>query len=289
MIHLCMIFYDERTEGLIPDGFVGLSNTSPDRPDLFEIEPILKYLGESEIKDDDYYGFFSPRFFEKTGLNHSDIREIKNSEIENFDIVSLSSGPIYLSDFNNPVIQADRSHRDFTERFNALFSRIDQNNSLKCAEFSESKIPQKYFLLSHYFIARGAFWKIWANYIASALAEESHDKELRAMLDEHCRYPDRAGRYTYRIFVLERLAGLLAYSHRLKVYESLLTERCLFDFKIIKPTPRWLAALANPLFQIEEKLRGSQTIPRSSVRALSFIRDAQIWLNRMIALATLPK
>lgn len=284
-----MIFYDERTAGLIPDGFAGLSNTNPDRPDLFEIEPILKYLGKHEINDNDYYGFFSPRIFEKTGLSHGDIREITNSEIEKSDIVSLSSGPIYLSNFNNPVIQADRSHGDFANRFNALFSRIDPNNSLNCRQFSHSDVPQQYFLLSHYFIARGSFWRIWADYIASALSEESHDENLRSMLGESCRYPDRDGNYTYMIFVLERLAGLIAFSYRLRIYEAFLTKRCLFDFKKINPTPRWLARLANPLFHLEEKLRGSQTIPRSSVRALSLIRNGQIWVNRMIAIATLSK
>ena len=46
------------------------------------------------------------------------------------------------------------------------------------------------------------------------------------------------------IFLLERLAGLIAFSQGLKVYDALLMKRCLFDFE--RMNPRSLTAVSRP-------------------------------------------
>ena len=74
-----------------------------------------------------------------------------------------------------------------------LISSIDINNSLNCQDFTDGYVPQQLFFLSHYFIAKGTFWKTWAHYISSALATEAQDETVQSLLNEPCRYPDRDG------------------------------------------------------------------------------------------------
>jgi hypothetical protein len=285
MIHLYMIFYDDLTAASVPDGFIGLANTNPLRKELFEVEPILKYISQTPIKDDEFYGFFSPRLFDKTGLNRTDITGISQEKLRKFDITSLSPGPIYLSRFNNPISQADIMHGDFTRRFVDLISRIDSQKKLNLKDFSEGHIPQKFFLLSHYIIATGSFWKIWAHYVNLSLEAEANDEKLKTLINTRCEYPGQQGDYTYFVFILERLAGLLAFSNGLKIYDACFTKRCLSDYKNLNPWPRWAIHVAKPLFYLEEKVRSNGATPYASLRALSFLHRKYIWLDRLIVRA----
>ncbi|NJD25015.1 MAG: hypothetical protein FIB06_06380 [Betaproteobacteria bacterium] len=284
-----MIHYDAQTMASIPDGFKGLPNTHPSRPDIFEIEPIVRHLTESDIIDNDFYGFLSPRFFEKTGLTASDVTGISQQELSKFDIASFSPGPLYLSDFLNPVTHAEKMHGDFTMRFKHFVSSIDKNNSLKCEEFVEARVPQRFFLLSHYILARGSFWKTWAKYISLFIEAEASNQKLKLLLDSPCQYPGRSGIYTYTIFILERLAGLIAFSRELKIYEACFLKRCLFDFERSNPWPRWIIHLAKPLFYFEEKFHGNGYIPIKSIDTLTLLRNEYIKLDRLVSKGSLRK
>lgn len=68
-LNIYQIFYDSETRNKILPGFIPLDNTSNLRPDWFEFLVILNFLNTNELKDDDWYGFLSPKFFEKTGIN----------------------------------------------------------------------------------------------------------------------------------------------------------------------------------------------------------------------------
>ena len=283
MIHLYMIFYDDLTAASIPDGFIGLSNTNPRRKELFEVEPILKFISQTPIEDDEFYGFFSPRIFEKTGLEPSDFDALTKLDLNNFDIVSLAPAPFYLSSHANPVVQAETSHGDFTRRFEWLISKIDRDCDLKTEEFTRQKVDFSYFLLSHYFLARGSFWKIWAEYVELALRAEADDDKLRSLLNESCPYPGKPEGYRYLVFLLERLAGLIAYSQNARVYEAFLEKRCISEFERSHPWPRYFARLTRPLFGFETRLRGDQAFPVVGFKALAWIYSSYTKSDRLIA------
>ena len=283
MIHLYMIFYDDLTAASIPDGFIGLSNTNPLRKELYEVEPILKFISQTPIKDDEFYGFFSPRIFEKTGLESSDFNVLTKLDLRNFDIVSITPLPLYFSSQLNPVSQAEIAHGDFTRRFELLISKVDRDRVLKTRDFARNKIDVTYFLLSHYFLATGSFWKTWAGYVELALRAEVEDDELRSLLNESCPYPGKAEDYRYMVFLLERLAGLIAFSINAKVYEAFLERRCIFEFERSHRWPRYFAGLARSLFGFETRLRGDQSFPSVGYKLLIWIYSSYTKFDRFIA------
>ena len=283
MIHLYMIFYDDLTAASIPDGFIGLSNTNPRRKELFEVEPILKFISQTPIEDDEFYGFFSPRIFEKTGVEPSDFNALAKLDLRNFDIVSIAPLPLYFSSQLNPVSQAEIAHGDFTRRFELLISKVDRDRVLKTEEFARKKIGITYFLLSHYFLATGSFWKIWAGYVELALCAEAEDDELRSLLNESCPYPGNAEDYRYMVFLLERLAGLIAFSINAKIYEAFLERRCIFEFERRHRWPRHFAGLARSLFGFETRLQGDQSFPRIGYKLLVWIYSGYTKADRFVA------
>lgn len=285
MIHLYMIFYDDLTAASIPDGFIGLSNTNPRRKELFEVEPILKFISQTLIKDDEFYGFFSPRIFEKTGLEPSDFDALTKFDLNNFDIVSLAPAPIYFSSHLNPVAQADISHGDFTRRFELLISKFDRDCVLKTEEFARKKVRFSYFLLSHYFLAKGSFWKIWAEYVELALRAEVEDDGLRSLLNENCPYPGRPEGYRYLVFLLERLAGLIAFSKNARIYEVFLEKRCISEFERSNPWPKCFARLTRPLFSFETRVRSDQSFPVVGFKVLAWICSSYTKADRIVETA----
>ena len=68
-IFIHQIFYNAYTEKSLDQGFIPLDNSDNVRPDWREYWPIRKYLINNELNENDLYGFFSPKFKEKTGLS----------------------------------------------------------------------------------------------------------------------------------------------------------------------------------------------------------------------------
>ena len=67
-IHIHQIYYNEKTAAQLDPGFIALDNTSNERPDWFELWPILNFLRNTPLQDGHWYGFLSPGFFSKTAL-----------------------------------------------------------------------------------------------------------------------------------------------------------------------------------------------------------------------------
>ena len=67
------IYYNETTKNSNDKGFIQLDNSSNNRKDWSEYWPIRNYLLNNNLEDDIYYGFFSPKFYEKTGLSSENV------------------------------------------------------------------------------------------------------------------------------------------------------------------------------------------------------------------------
>ena len=260
MIHLRMIFYDKETESMIPEGFIGLANTNPLRKDLFEVEPILRFITENQINDSDFYGFFSPRIFEKTGLDANDICSLDEKQLHRFDIISLDPGPVNLEQFSNSVAQGETGHGDFRWRFEYLISAINYSKKLHLDTFINFHVPERYFLLSHYFIAKGSFWKSWAVIVNEIFQFESCDKRYNEIINSRCLYERNLTEYTYIVFLIERVAGLIAFSENLTIFEAFLRTRWLNEFNKRK-WPKSLVSIGSYLYKLEFAMRGANQRP----------------------------
>lgn len=75
------------------NGFLALDNTQNERPDWREYWPIRNFLLNQQLDDECYYGFFSPRFHEKTGLGNDRVVDFINNCPADTDAVVFSPQP----------------------------------------------------------------------------------------------------------------------------------------------------------------------------------------------------
>jgi len=68
--YIYQICYSPETLENIPEGFKVLDNLKNERPDWREFWAIRQFLKSNYLADDALYGFMSPKFPEKTGLNY---------------------------------------------------------------------------------------------------------------------------------------------------------------------------------------------------------------------------
>ena len=71
-IYIHQIYYSDETQAQLDKGFLPLDNTNGLK-DWYEYWPIRKFLQKNKLDDNAYYGFFSPKFTEKTGLTSSHV------------------------------------------------------------------------------------------------------------------------------------------------------------------------------------------------------------------------
>ena len=84
------IGYDEKTRSECPNGFT-LLDYNNEFPRFKEIIPILMELQSRDWQPNEFVGFFSPRFFEKTGLEFNDIEKSYQKYKCSKDVILFSS------------------------------------------------------------------------------------------------------------------------------------------------------------------------------------------------------
>src|SRR5580692_4722028 len=92
-IKLYQIVYSQKTLDGITPGYLPLDNLDSKRNDWREYWPIRNFLLSQPLAEDCYYGFFSPRFREKTGLSHAQTVEFIRAAPVGTDVVTFSPQP----------------------------------------------------------------------------------------------------------------------------------------------------------------------------------------------------
>lgn len=201
-IKIFQIFYDEATKLKVDPNFIPLDNSENLRADWFEYWPIRHVLLNHSFNEDAYLGFFSPKFFEKTGMDGKAVLE--KVRYSNAEIISFS--PYFdIGVMNaNPFIQAEKSHPGIIETTQSLLPLLGMDltlNTLIC--------DQTTTIFSNFFVARYSFWKKWFAYAEKIFAVcEGEDSELKAKLVQATSYR-KGGEYAMKVFVLERLVTLV--------------------------------------------------------------------------------
>src|SRR5471030_756581 len=72
-LFIYQIYYDESSRRMLDTGFIPLDNTSNERPDWFEFWVIRRFLLNTPLQEGAWYGFFSPKFRIKTGLDSNQV------------------------------------------------------------------------------------------------------------------------------------------------------------------------------------------------------------------------
>jgi hypothetical protein len=96
-IFIYQIYYNNETQKKILSGFIPLNNTKNLRPDWFEFWVILNFLRNNILDDDAWYGFLSPKFYEKTGFNSNFVFNViicPVDQVHSDDGITFAKNPI---------------------------------------------------------------------------------------------------------------------------------------------------------------------------------------------------
>ena len=168
--NLYQIYYNEETRASLDSGFIPLDNTTNLRPDWGEFFVIRHFLRNNPLNEDEKYGFFSPKFQQKTGLSSSQVHEFIESTPENTDVVIFSPFWEMISFFKNVFEQGNFWHPGLIN--------ISQNFFLEAGRYHEVDnllMHRKNTVFCNYFAASPAFWRSWLK-IGDLLFDYSEDK-----------------------------------------------------------------------------------------------------------------
>jgi hypothetical protein len=202
-VKIYQIAYSEETYNLILPPFKVLDNRENLRPDWQEYWPIRNFLLQEKLDQDSYYGFFSPRFTEKTGLSGQQLVEfIKNSN-NNEDVYIFSPQPDMGAFFLNVFEQNEVFDAGFLRISQEFFDYIGFEIDLKKIVMDSRNI-----VFSNYFVAKPKFWKIWIDINESLfnICEKNNPKNLSEAMLQNTNYRDGLAR---KIFLSERIASTI--------------------------------------------------------------------------------
>lgn len=201
-IHLFQIAYSPATLAAVQPGFAVLDNLDNPRPDWFEYWPIRRYLLSQPLDEQAFYGFFSPKFCDKTLLSAQDVRRFVAEAAPRADVVLFSPQPDMGAFFLNVFEQAETFDPGLIDAFSQFLATLGRAVPLR-----NLVMDSRQTVFSNYFVARPAFWREWLQ-LNEALfnACETGEASLREGLCQRTSYGNGVER---KVFLQERTASLL--------------------------------------------------------------------------------
>ena len=183
--------------------FLPLDHTANERSDWQEYWPIRKFLLNNELDEDCLYGFLSPRFTDKTGLDGERLMAFLSLEGVGKDVVTISPQPDMGAMFLNVFAQNELFDPGFCETADAFFKTIGIDIDPKTCVMDSTQI-----VFSNYFFAKPAFWRRWlqVNERIFYLCEDQSDYATKIGLLNKTSYRDGVQR---KVFLMERIASAL--------------------------------------------------------------------------------
>lgn len=201
-MNIFQIFYDESTKAALDPDFIPLDNENSERPDWFEYWPIRKVFLSKTFHEEEYVGFFSPRFKEKTGLTGQDVvARVRNSSCE---IISFSPHIEQNALYPNSFHQANFAHPGFLKLSQNYLDTMGLDVKLSTLVQDQTRI-----IFGNYFVAKYKFWRKWIKLSDQLFeASESSSGELAARLRAGTFHRGETS-YAMKIFLMERAVSLV--------------------------------------------------------------------------------
>lgn len=236
-VHIYQIFYSEQSRLEIDPGFLGLDNMTNLRPDWREYWPIRNCLLNNTLDDNDYYGFFSPKFRTKTNLDSSTVHNFLDNYAGEADVFLFS--PFFdLSAYTlNVFEQGMAQHKNIDEAVLGSVAKIAPT-----VDLSKLVMDSRNTVFCNYFVARPSFWKDWLISCEIIFSEAEENKTLLAtFLNSGTNHDGSLA--PNKVFIIERIASLLLSTQRkwkVKAYNPM---QLPFSSALISKYPDELAQL----------------------------------------------
>jgi hypothetical protein len=201
-IFLHQIVYSDETARTADPGFRLLDNRDNLRPDWFEYWPIRRFLLTTPLDEQAFYGFFSPKFREKTQLGHDDVVAFIRAREAEADVFLFSPQVDMGAFFLNIFEQGDVFDPGLLAAYARLLEATGRHEDL-----SSLVMDSRQIVFSNYFVARPAFWREWLriNEVLFAIAE-TPTHPLASEFRKQTSYPGAVER---KVFMQERTASYL--------------------------------------------------------------------------------
>lgn len=208
-VYLYQIYYDQNSKAALDRGFLPLDNTAQERPDWREYYPIRKYLLGNRLQEGAYYGFFSWRLAEKTGLTSADIQTFIKANLD-ADVAVFCPTFDQSAFFLNVFEQGNLWHPGLMEVAQRFVDDLGLVVDLRTLVMDSTNT-----VFANYFAAKRPFWIAWLDMTEKLYYwAETSQPGLSGLfaLNLH-----RGESLHHKVFLLERLASLiLATDHRFK-------------------------------------------------------------------------
>jgi hypothetical protein len=198
-VNIYQIFYDDVTKASLDSGFMPLDNRNPQVKGWYEFWPMLNFLNNQKLNEGDWYGFLSPKFGSKTGIDSKEIMEIIEQNDGRSDVLLLSPEWDQISYFINVFEQGEMYHSGLRPLSQKFLDSIGVEINLDKVVMDASNS-----VFSNYVIAKKEYWCEWKEYanlfFEYANLQSEYDKKIDGAFYNN--YPMKA-------FIQERLASVV--------------------------------------------------------------------------------
>lgn len=198
-----VIAYSEPTYANVDSPFTALDNRANLRPDWQEYWPIRNYLLGTQLQEESYYGFLSPRYKEKTGLSAAYIHKYLQALPSTLDVIIFSPQPDMGAFFKNIF--------DQNELFDQGFKEASQNFCRFCeihVDLENIIMDSRNIIFSNYFFAKPVFWRRWLELGEVLFGACEHYPRIAQVNGWLTKTSYRQG-IERKVFLMERLASLI--------------------------------------------------------------------------------
>jgi hypothetical protein len=201
------IYYSERTRAELDPGFLPLDNSANERPDWREYWPIRRFLLGSQLEPERYYGFFSPRFKQKTTLTAAAVHEFIRQRDGTADVLTFSPFFDQMA-FPLNIVELAVVDHDCRDTFAKCAALIAPRFQIESSVMSSLDT-----VYCNYFVAKPRFWAQWLARceLVFNIAEEGLTA-LGQALNRVVSYGAISA--PAKVFVIERVASLLLWAEK---------------------------------------------------------------------------
>jgi len=180
-----------------------LDNLSNLRSDWREAWPIRRFLLDNVLDENKFYGFFSPRFSDKTGFDGTALKEFIDDQAPDVDVITFSPQADMGSLFLNVFEQAEVFDPGFSATAQAFFDAIGLE-----IDVNQLVMDNRHIVFSNYLVAKPRFWRQWLELTGRLfdVCEQEGDSSLKASLLTKTNYE---GGLQRKVFLAERLTSVL--------------------------------------------------------------------------------
>ena len=205
-IEIRQIYYDDTSFSQLQEPFIPLNNVEGDKS-WFEFWPMINFLAQTELEENIFYGFFSPKFSIKTGFSPESAMAVINKNSEK-DVVIFSYAWDQLCYFINPWEQGELWQQGITKATQDFLDYVGFN-----VQISQLITSRKNSVFSNFIVAKKSYWEKWKALASQFLLyADDPDGDLFHLKTQYLKSAQ-----PMKVFIQERLPALLLADKSLSV------------------------------------------------------------------------